>query len=191
MRGIKFIQVPTTLLAQVDSSVGGKTGVNHKLGKNLIGAFHQPCAVLIDPQTLNSLDPREVRAGIAEIIKYGCIFDADFFSWLEKNITRLVELDPTTVSTAIERSCRAKAAIVAKDELEKGERALLNFGHSFGHAIEQVSQYKRWLHGEAVAIGMLMASRLSVKMGLLSGAQEKTHCQFDRGSSSSFSCWRL
>ncbi len=167
MRGIRFVQVPTTLLAQVDSSVGGKTGVNHTLGKNLIGAFHQPAAVVIDTDTLNTLSAREVRAGIAEVIKYGCIFDADFFAWLEQNMPRLVALDAAALTHAIYQSCAIKAEIVARDEREKGERALLNFGHSFGHAIEQVTGYSQWLHGEAVGIGMLMAAHLSQSMGQL------------------------
>lgn len=167
MRGIAFIQIPTTLLAQVDSSVGGKTGINHALGKNLIGAFHQPRAVIIDTTTLATLDPRELRAGLAEVIKYGCMYDADFFAWLETNITALLALDAEALSYAIKRSCEIKADVVARDEREKGERALLNFGHSFGHAIEQYTQYKIWLHGEAVAVGMLMAAHLSVHMGLL------------------------
>ncbi|MFK8029205.1 MAG: 3-dehydroquinate synthase [Gammaproteobacteria bacterium] len=170
MRGIRFVQVPTTLLAQVDSSVGGKTGVNHPLGKNLIGAFHQPEAVVIDTDTLSTLAPREVRAGLAEVIKYGCIFDGDFFTWLEKNMANLVALDAEVLTHAIHRSCAIKAEIVARDEREKGERALLNFGHSFGHAIEQVTAYKQWLHGEAVAIGMLMAAHLSQSMGQLDDA---------------------
>ncbi len=168
MRGIRFFQVPTTLLAQVDSSVGGKTGVNHALGKNLIGAFHQPEAVVIDTDTLSTLAPREVRAGIAEIIKYGCIYDGEFFDWLERSMDQLVALDPEALTHAIYRSCAIKADIVARDEREKGERALLNFGHSFGHAIEQVTGYKQWLHGEAVGIGMLMAGHLSRSMGQFS-----------------------
>lgn len=167
MRGIRFVQVPTTLLAQVDSSVGGKTGVNHPLGKNLIGAFYQPSAVVIDTDTLSTLSPREVRAGIAEVIKYGCIFDAEFFTWLEQNMPALIALDGHTLTHAIYRSCAIKAEIVARDEREKGERALLNFGHSFGHAVEQVTGYTTFLHGEAVAIGMLMAAHLSHSMGQL------------------------
>lgn len=171
MRGVRFVQVPTTLLAQVDSSVGGKTGVNHSLGKNLIGAFHQPAAVVIDTATLSTLPEREVRAGIAEIIKYGCIFDAEFFSWLENNMKRLLALEPEALTHAIYRSCAIKAEIVARDEREKGERALLNFGHSFGHAIEQVTEYRQWLHGEAVAIGMQMAAHLSEQMDQLESAE--------------------
>jgi len=167
MRGIRFVQVPTTLLAQVDSSVGGKTGVNHTQGKNLIGAFHQPVAVVIDTDTLNTLPPRELRAGLAEVIKYGCIFDAEYFGWLEQNMSSLLALDAAALNEAIYRSCAIKAEIVARDEREKGERALLNFGHSFGHAIEQVTSYSQWLHGEAVAIGMLMAAHLSQSMGAL------------------------
>ncbi|NNF16231.1 MAG: 3-dehydroquinate synthase [Gammaproteobacteria bacterium] len=171
MRGIRCVQIPTTLLAQVDSSVGGKTGVNHKLGKNLIGAFHQPVAVVIDTDTLATLELREVRAGLAEVIKYGCIYDADFFAWLETHMKELLALETTALARAIRRSCEIKATIVARDEKEAGERALLNFGHSFGHAIEQVTGYTRWLHGEAVAIGMLMACSLSHRMGLLSAAE--------------------
>lgn len=167
MRGIDFIQIPTTLLAQVDSSVGGKTGINHALGKNLIGAFHQPLAVIIDTDTLSTLAPREVRAGLAEVIKYGCIYDTAFFSWLEEHIAELLDLDAAALAYAIKRSVEIKAAIVARDEKEKGERALLNFGHSFGHAIEQATGYSVWLHGEAVAIGMLMAAELSARMGCL------------------------
>jgi 3-dehydroquinate synthase len=161
MRGIDFVQVPTTLLAQVDSSVGGKTGVNHPEGKNLIGAFHQPKLVLIDTDTLESLPQRELRAGIAEIIKHGAIADADFFDWLEKNVSAIVAREPSALAFAIRRSCEIKAAVVAADERERGARALLNFGHTFGHAIENALGYGEWLHGEAVAAGMVMAARLS------------------------------
>ena len=161
VRGIDFIQVPTTLLAQVDSSVGGKTGVNHPQGKNLIGAFHQPKLVLIDTDTLGSLPQRELRAGIAEVIKHGAIADATFFDWLEKNVTALDARDPDALGVAIRRSCEIKAAVVAADERERGMRALLNFGHTFGHAIENALGYGEWLHGEAVAAGMVMAARLS------------------------------
>lgn len=160
MRGIDFLQVPTTLLAQVDSSVGGKTGVNHAKGKNLIGAFHQPRLVLIDTDTLVSLPQRQLRAGIAEIIKHGAIADAAFFAWLEKNIAALDARDPAALAFAIRRSCEIKAAVVAADEREHGARALLNFGHTFGHAIENALGYGEWLHGEAVAAGMMMAARL-------------------------------
>ena len=161
MRGIAFIQVPTTLLAQVDSSVGGKTGVNHPGGKNLIGAFHQPRAVIIDTTTLDTLPEREFAAGLAEVIKYGAIIAGDFFGWLEGNIDALVKRDKSALGFAIRRSCEIKAAIVAADEREAGQRALLNFGHTFGHAIENTMGYGEWLHGEAVAAGMLMAAAMS------------------------------
>ena len=161
MRGVDFIQVPTTLLAQVDSSVGGKTGVNHASGKNLIGAFHQPLAVLIDTDTLRTLPDRELRAGLAEVIKYGAIVDADFFAWLEENIEALLARDAEALAVAIQRSCELKAEIVAEDERESGRRAILNFGHTFGHAIERCQGYGDWLHGEAVAAGMVMAGQLS------------------------------
>ena len=161
MRGIDFIQVPTTLLAQVDSSVGGKTGVNHPGGKNLIGAFHQPRVVMIDTDTLESLPDRELRAGLAEVIKYGAIADADFFAWLEGNIEALLKRDAVALAHAIQRSCELKAAVVAEDECEAGRRAILNFGHTFGHAIERCQGYGEWLHGEAVATGMLLAAELS------------------------------
>jgi len=161
MRGIAFMQVPTTLLAQVDSSVGGKTGVNHPGGKNLIGAFHQPQMVLIDTDTLNTLPDREFRAGLAEVIKYGAIADAGFFTWLEDNIKRLLAREPAALAHVIRRSCEVKAAVVAADELELGRRAILNFGHTFGHAIENNLGYGQWLHGEAVAAGMVMAATLS------------------------------
>ena len=161
MRGVDFIQVPTTLLAQVDSSVGGKTGVNHAQGKNLIGAFHQPQVVLIDTNTLDTLPDRELTAGLAEVIKYGAICDAEFFAWLEANMTALLARDPDTLGHAIRRSCELKAEVVAEDEREAGRRAILNFGHTFGHAIEHCQGYGEWLHGEAVAAGMIMAARLS------------------------------
>jgi 3-dehydroquinate synthase len=161
MRGVAFIQVPTTLLAQVDSSVGGKTGVNHPLGKNLIGAFHQPQIVLIDTDTLATLPERELKAGLAEVIKYGAIADAEFFTWLEANIDALLARDTEPLTYAIRRSCELKAEVVAEDEREAGRRAILNFGHTFGHAIEQCQGYGEWLHGEAVAAGMVMASMLS------------------------------
>lgn len=167
-RGVNFIQVPTTLLAQVDSSVGGKTGVNHPMGKNMIGAFHQPVAVLIDIQTLSTLADREFRAGLAEVIKYGLICDADFFLWLEANIDKLMARDSEALKTAIARSCQNKAKVVAADEREGGIRAILNLGHTFGHAIETATQYKVWLHGEAVGFGMLMALDLSRRLSLLS-----------------------
>lgn len=164
-RGVAFIQVPTTLLAQVDSSVGGKTGVNHKLGKNMIGAFHQPQAVIIDTLTLRTLPARELSAGMAEVIKYGAIQDAEFFSWLEQHAAELMALEPAFVAEAIERSCRCKAEVVAADETEGGIRAILNFGHTFGHAIETFTGYTEWLHGEAVATGMVMGADLSRRQG--------------------------
>jgi len=164
-RGMPFVQVPTTLLAQVDSSVGGKTGINHPLGKNMIGAFYQPRAVLIDSQCLATLPTREVAAGLAEVVKYGAIRDAAFFAWLESNVDALVARDPVALTHAIYESCRIKAAIVAADEREEGERALLNFGHTFGHAIENAVGYGEWLHGEAVAAGMVIAARVSRRTG--------------------------
>lgn len=171
-RGINFIQVPTTLLAQVDSSVGGKTGVNHPLGKNMIGAFHQPLCVIADTETLNTLDDRQLSAGIAEVIKYGLINDPGFFVWLEQNIGSLLGRTPEALIFAIERSCADKAKVVAADELEAGQRALLNLGHTFGHAIETGMGYGEWLHGEAVAVGICMAARLSVAQGWMSGEDE-------------------
>jgi len=167
-RGIDFVQVPTTLLAQVDSSVGGKTGVNHPGGKNLIGAFHQPVAVIADTNTLGTLPPREMRAGLAEVIKYGLIHDAAFFDWLEVNIDRLLAGNPEALTHAIRRSCEVKAEIVGRDERERGDRALLNLGHTFGHAIEAATGYGTWLHGEAVGAGMLMAAAMSRECGYLS-----------------------
>lgn len=170
-RGVDFIQVPTTLLAQVDSSVGGKTAVNHPRGKNMIGAFYQPKAVLIDTDVLKTLPPRELGAGLAEVIKYGLIRDADFLRWLEDNMALLRAGDTAALVTAIERSCRNKAEVVAADETEQGERALLNLGHTFGHAIETATGYSEWLHGEAVATGMLLAAKLSADLGWLTAAQ--------------------
>jgi 3-dehydroquinate synthase len=167
-RGVDFVQIPTTLLAQVDSSVGGKTAVNHPRGKNMIGAFHQPIAVLADTGTLASLPPRELAAGLAEIIKYGVIVDAAFFAWLESHIDDLRRLDSAALTYAIRRSCEIKAAIVAEDEREQGRRALLNLGHTFGHALEAIGRYERWLHGEAVGIGMALAAHTSVALGWLS-----------------------
>jgi 3-dehydroquinate synthase len=164
-RGVDFVQVPTTLLAQVDSSVGGKTAVNHPRAKNMIGAFHQPIAVLADTGTLRTLPPRELSAGLAEVIKYGIIVDAPFFAWLEANIDALRQLDGAALTHAIKRSCEIKAAIVAEDEREQGRRALLNLGHTFGHALEAIGNYERWLHGEAVAIGMALAARTSAALG--------------------------
>jgi len=166
-RGVAFVQIPTTLLAQVDSSVGGKTGVNHPLGKNMIGAFHQPRCVLIDTDTLDTLDDRQFAAGLAEVIKYGLIHDTDFFTWLEQNIGALKARDKQALAHAIERSCAIKAEIVAADERESGKRALLNLGHTFGHAIETGTGYGNWLHGEAVAAGMVMAADLSARHGWL------------------------
>jgi 3-dehydroquinate synthase len=160
-RGMPFVQVPTTLLAQVDSSVGGKTGINHALGKNMIGAFHQPRAVLIDTDCLRTLPDRELSAGMAEVIKYGAIRDTAFFAWLEANIDALMARDPAALTHAIHESCRIKAEIVVADERESGERALLNFGHTFGHAIETAAGYGTWLHGEAVAAGMIVAAKVS------------------------------
>lgn len=167
-RGVNFVQVPTTLLSQVDSSVGGKTGVNHALGKNMIGAFHQPLCVIADTDTLNTLDDRQLSAGIAEVIKYGLINDPEFFGWLEKNLKRLLGREPEALAYAIERSCADKAQIVAADEREAGQRALLNLGHTFGHAIETGVGYGEWLHGEAVGAGMCMAADLSCRLGWLS-----------------------
>ncbi len=171
-RGVDFIQVPTTLLSQVDSSVGGKTGVNHPLGKNMIGAFYQPNAVLIDIDTLNTLPARELSAGLAEVIKHGIIADAEYFSWLEGHIQALRDLDAKALAHAIEGSCAIKSAVVSADEKEAGQRALLNFGHTFGHAIETGMGYGVWLHGEAVGAGMCMAARMSRIMGWL-GAEEE------------------
>jgi len=167
-RGVNFIQIPTTLLAQVDSSVGGKTGVNHPLGKNMIGAFYQPRCVIADTSTLNTLDDRQLSAGIAEVIKYGLIRDPEFFTWLENNVERLLQRDSEALAYAIERSCQNKADVVAADEREGGQRALLNLGHTFGHAIETGTGYGTWLHGEAVACGMVMAADLSHRLGWLS-----------------------
>jgi len=166
-RGVPFLQVPTTLLAQVDSSVGGKTAINHPAGKNMIGAFHQPSAVISDVATLDTLPERELRAGIAEVIKHGLALDAPFFDWLEANVDKLVRKDRNALMQAVRRSCELKAAIVAEDERESGARALLNFGHTFGHAIEAATGYGAWLHGEAVAAGMVMACELSQLMGYL------------------------
>lgn len=166
-RGVPFIQVPTTLLSQVDSSVGGKTGVNHALGKNMIGAFYQPQAVLIDTTVLNTLPDRELSAGLAEVIKYGLIADEQFMGWLEQNIDQLMTRNPQALQYAIRRSCEIKAEVVAQDELEAGLRAILNLGHTYGHAIETEMGYGTWLHGEAVAAGMVLACDLSVQLGWL------------------------
>lgn len=167
LRGVPFIQVPTTLLAQVDSAVGGKTAINHPLGKNMIGAFYQPRAVIADIDTLSTLPPRELAAGLAEVIKYGLIRDPALFEWLEKNVARLVRREAEPLAHAIERSCAIKAEIVAQDEREDGVRALLNLGHTFGHAIEAGTGYGTWLHGEAVGAGMALAARLSQRLGLI------------------------
>lgn len=175
-RGVSFIQIPTTLLAQVDSSVGGKTGVNHPLGKNMIGAFHQPACVLIDVETLNTLPEREYRSGLAEVVKYGLINDKSFYQWLEQNADLLIQRDPATLIHAIECSCANKANIVAIDEKESGVRALLNFGHTFGHAIEAWQNYTGFLHGEAVAIGSVIAAELSVMLGMLSCEEKNAIC---------------
>ena len=169
-RGIDFVQVPTTLLAQVDSSVGGKTGVNHPGGKNLIGAFHQPRAVVSDTATLATLPPRELRAGLAEVIKYGLVADPGFLAWLEDALPELLALEPAALAHAIRRSCEIKAEIVAEDEREHGRRALLNLGHTFGHAIETAAGYGEWLHGEAVGVGMLLAADLSWRLGWIGEA---------------------
>lgn len=170
-RGVDFIQVPTTLLSQVDSSVGGKTGINHPLGKNMVGAFYQPKAVLIDAATLQTLPARELSAGLAEVIKYGLICDAPFLDWLEQNIVALRGLQPAALIEAIERSCAAKARVVAADERESGLRATLNLGHTFGHAIETHMGYGNWLHGEAVAAGTLMAAQMSHRLGWLTASE--------------------
>ena len=167
MRGIDFIQVPTTLLAQVDSSVGGKTGVNHPLGKNMIGTFWQPRFVCIDTATLRTLPRREFLSGLGEVIKYGVIWDKDFFSYLETNRDKIVQLDATALTHIIRRSCEIKSEIVSRDERESGLRAILNYGHTIGHAIETITGYKKYLHGEAVAIGMYMEAKLSYQLGLI------------------------
>lgn len=172
-RGVNFIQVPTTLLSQVDSSVGGKTGVNHPLGKNMIGAFHQPQCVVIDISSLSTLPDRELSAGLAEVIKYGLINDLEFFVWLEENMPALMARNPEALAYAIERSCADKALVVAADERESGQRALLNLGHTFGHAIETGMGYGRWLHGEAVGAGMCMAAAMSTRLGWLGQEQLK------------------
>src|SRR4051812_9537355 len=166
-RGVDYLQVPTTLLAQVDSSVGGKTAINHPQGKNMIGAFHQPRAVIADVATLDTLSDRELRAGLAEVIKHGAALDLAFFEWLEQTMDRLLAREPDALTRAVRRCCELKAAIVSADERETGERALLNFGHTFGHAIEAGAGYGVWLHGEAVAAGMVMAAELSERVGLL------------------------
>ncbi|GHD15674.1 3-dehydroquinate synthase [Halioglobus japonicus] len=170
-RGVNFIQVPTTLLAQVDSSVGGKTAVNHPQGKNMIGAFYQPQAVLIDTNTLQSLPPREFAAGLAEVVKYGLICDEPFYRWIQANAAKLLAREEAALAEAIERSCACKAAVVAADEREGGIRAILNLGHTFGHAIETAQGYGNWLHGEAVATGMLLALEMSARRGSIAAAE--------------------
>ena len=172
-RGVPFIQVPTTLLAQVDSSVGGKTAINHPLGKNMIGAFYQPILVLADTETLSTLPEREFRSGIAEVIKYGFIYDLAFLEWLEANLDALMRRDPAALTHAIHRSCEIKAEIVVQDERETGMRAWLNLGHTFGHAIEAGLGYGQWLHGEAVAAGTVLAAELSVRLGFLASADAR------------------
>jgi 3-dehydroquinate synthase len=169
-RGIGYVQIPTTLLAQVDSSVGGKTGVNHSGGKNLIGAFYQPLSVIADTDTLATLPDRELRAGLAEVIKYGCVWDPLLFDWLDHNMVKLLARDVDALTYAISRSCEIKATVVAKDEREQNLRAILNFGHTFGHAIEAATSYETFLHGEAVGLGMLIAADLSHRLGLIDGA---------------------
>jgi 3-dehydroquinate synthase len=166
-RGVAFAQLPTTLLSQVDSSVGGKTGVNHPGGKNLIGAFHQPSVVIADTSTLQTLPARELRAGLAEVVKYGLVFDAAFLRWIEDHVDALLALDPAALAHAIHRSCELKAEVVCRDEREAGDRALLNLGHTFGHAIETATGYTQWLHGEAVGMGMVIAADMSARMGLI------------------------
>ncbi len=166
-RGVNLVQIPTTLLAQVDSSVGGKTAVNHPMAKNMIGAFHQPKCVIIDVSVLNTLDKRQFRSGLAEVIKYGIGFDRIFFEWLEQDMPQLLQMSHDHLITAIKKSCLIKANIVSEDEREQGLRALLNLGHTFGHAIETAGEYKQWLHGEAVAIGLYLAADLSNRMGYL------------------------
>jgi len=170
-RGVDFVQLPTTLLAQVDSAVGGKTGVNHAGGKNLVGAFHQPALVVTDTATLATLPARELRAGLAEVIKYGLIADAALFEWLEHHLEELLAGDPAALAHIIRRSCEIKAAVVGRDEREQGERALLNLGHTFGHAIESATAYRQWLHGEAVGAGLVMAASMSAACGYLDAAE--------------------
>ena len=173
MRGVPFVQIPTTLLSQVDSSVGGKTGINHPLGKNMIGAFYQPQAVIADTATLHTLPPRELSAGLAEVIKHGAIIDAAFFDWIEANMARLVSGDDNALAYAIQRSCEIKADVVRQDEREGGLRAVLNFGHTFGHAIESGLGYGNWLHGEAVGCGMVMAADLSHRLGFIDAVNKE------------------
>jgi len=170
MRGVPFVQVPTTLLAQVDSSVGGKTAINHPMGKNMIGAFYQPQRVVCDPATFSTLPQRELCAGLAEVIKYGPIADMAFFDWIDANLAAMMARDPQALAHAVRRSCEIKASVVGQDERETGVRAILNFGHTFGHAIENGMGYGQWLHGEAVACGMVMAANLSLRLGLVDAA---------------------
>lgn len=172
-RGIRFVQIPTTLLAQVDSSVGGKTGINHPLGKNMIGAFYQPEAVVADIECLRTLPKRELLAGLAEVIKYGAIWDLGFLGWLELHLDDLIALNPGVLAEAVEQSCKIKAEIVGEDERESGVRASLNFGHTFGHAIETGTGYGTWLHGEAVSAGMVLAAALSCRLGMLQPSEEQ------------------
>lgn len=176
-RGIGYVQVPTTLLAQVDSSIGGKTAINHRYGKNMIGAFHQPLAVIADLDTLKTLPPRELSAGLAEVIKSALISDLDFFLWLEAHVQQLLDLDPEACRHAITRACEIKLAIVSADETEQGQRALLNMGHTFGHAIEHALGYGEWLHGEAVAAGLAMAANMAVRMDWLRAAEYRRICR--------------
>jgi 3-dehydroquinate synthase len=180
-RGVNFVQVPTTLLAQVDSSVGGKTGVNHPLGKNMIGAFYQPRAVLIDINTLQTLPARELSAGLAEVVKYGLISDEPFYRWLQEHMSRLLAREEAALAEAIERSCSIKAQVVAADEREGGIRAILNLGHTFGHAIETGQGYGQWLHGEAVATGMLLALELSARRGWIAASEVDDFRELLRG----------
>jgi 3-dehydroquinate synthase len=169
-RGVGYVQIPTTLLAQVDSSVGGKTGVNHPGGKNLIGAFYQPRAVIADTDALTSLPDRQLVSGLAEVIKYGCVWDPLLFQWLERNLPNLLARDAEALRYAVARSCEVKATVVARDERERDVRAILNFGHTFGHAIEAATAYEKYLHGEAVGLGMLIAADLSLRLGLIEAA---------------------
>ena len=180
-RGVAFVQVPTTLLAQVDSSVGGKTGVNHPQGKNMIGAFHQPVCVIADTGTLKTLPERELKAGLAEVIKYGLIDDKPFFDWLDQHLPDLLALDKQPMTEAVQRCCANKARIVAADELETGQRALLNLGHTFGHAIETAQGYGNWLHGEAIAAGMCLAAGLSHDLGFITADElQRTRAAFEK-----------
>jgi shikimate kinase/3-dehydroquinate synthase len=190
-RGIPFLQIPTTLLAMVDSSVGGKTGVNHALGKNMIGAFYQPRAVVADLDTLDTLPEREFRSGLAEVIKYGLISDPGFFAWLEEHLDAVLAEDSDALSHVIATSCKDKAEVVARDEQEAGRRAILNFGHTFGHAIEAASGYGHYLHGEAVAIGMIMAADLSRRLDLLRESEQQRIYQIVKGAGLPTLCPRL